>query len=256
MTKIRTNSLLTIVIVCISFVLISSFSQKQNAASNSANTLSNKEIRDGWTLLWDGKTFNGWRGIYNANFPVQGWIIENGELICLGNEMPDSLKGGDIITKKKYGSFELKCEFKIMDKGNSGIKYFVNESVKSSPGHGLGLEFAILDNANWPYDKPDYNRTCGSLYDLVRTPENVKVEPTGTWNYALIIVDGNHIEHWLNGKKSVEIDKSSEQYYQLLAKSKYANIKGWGEFSEGHILLQDEGPRTFFRNIKIREIKH
>ena len=107
MTKIRTNSLLTIVIVCISFVLISSFSQKQNVASNSANTLSNKEIRDGWTLLWDGKTFNGWRGIYNANFPVQGWIIENGELICLGNEMPDSLKGGDIITEKKYGSFEL-----------------------------------------------------------------------------------------------------------------------------------------------------
>jgi len=255
MTKIRTNLLPTIVFVCISFVFITSFSQKQNTTSSPANTLSNKEIRDGWTLLWDGKTFNGWRGIYKANFPVQGWIIENGELICLGTEMPDSLKGGDIITKRKYASFELKCEFKIKEKGNSGIKYFVNESVKSSPGHGLGLEFAILDNANWPYDKPDYNRTCGSLYDLVRAPEN-GVQPTGAWNNALIIVDGNHIEHWLNGKKSVEIEKGSEKYYQLLAKSKYANIKGWGEFKEGHILLQDEGPRTFFRNIKIREIKH
>ncbi len=256
MIKIRTNLLKTSVFVCINFVLISCFSPKQNSPSNLPNTLSNKEIKDGWTLLWDGKSFEGWRGIYKNNFPKQGWIIENEELICLGNEMPDSLKGGDIITSRKYGNFELTCEFKITDKGNSGIKYFVNESVKSSPGHGLGLEFAILDNENWPYDKPDYNRTCGSLYDLVRAPENVKMQPKGTWNKAVIIVDGNHIEHWLNGIKSVEIEKSSEKYYQLLAKSKYANIKGWGEFQDGHILLQDEGPRSSFRNIKIREIKN
>lgn len=255
MNKTKTNLLLTSISVCMSFVLISCFSQKENLSSKISNTLSNKEIRDGWTLLWDGKSFNGWRGIYKHDFPDHGWIIENGELICLGNEMPESSKGGDIITDKKYKSFELECEFKITDNGNSGIKYFVSESLKSSPGHGLGLEFAILDNENWPYDKPDYNRTCGSLYDLVRSPENVKVQPKGEWNKALIIVDGNHIEHWLNGTKTVEIEKNSERYYQLLAKSKYANIEGWGSFQDGHILLQDEGPRSSFRNIKIREIK-
>ena len=256
MNKIRTNLILTSVSVCISLVLISCFSHKKNSSSDAPNTLSTKEIKDGWTLLWDGKSFNNWRGIYKNDFPDQGWIIENGELICLGNEMPDSLKGGDIITKKQYGSFELTCEFKITDKGNSGIKYFVNESLKSSPGHGLGLEFAILDNESWPYDKPDYNRTCGSLYDLIRAPEDTEIKPKGEWNEALIIINGNHIEHWLNGTKTVDIEKDSEKYDQLLKKSKYANIKGWGEFKAGHILLQDEGPRTSFRNIKIREIEN
>lgn len=256
MNKTRTNLLLTSLFVCISIVLISCFSPQKKSSSNVPNTLSTKEIKEGWTLLWDGKSFNGWRGIYKNEFPTHGWIIEDGQLICLGNEMPDSLKAGDIVTVKKFESFELKCDFKIKDNGNSGIKYFVNESLKSSPGHGLGLEFAILDNENWPYDKPDYNRTCGSLYDLVRAPENTKVQPSGEWNEAVIIVHGNHIEHWLNGTKTVEIEKDSEKYYQLLAKSKYASINGWGEFKDGNILLQDEGPRTFFRNIKIREIKN
>ena len=256
MNKIRINLLLSSGAIFISFVLISCLFKRGDISSTVPNTLSNREIKDGWTLLWDGKSFNGWRGIYKNEIPSHGWIIENGTLICLGNEMPDSLKGGDIITDKKYGSFELKCEFKIADKGNSGIKYFVNESLKSSPGHGLGLEYAILDNENWPYDKPDYNRTCGSLYDLVRAPENAKIRSKGDWNESLIIVNGNHIEHWLNGTKTVDIEKNSERYFRLLSKSKYANIKGFGEFKDGNILLQDEGPRTSFRNIKIIEIKN
>jgi len=250
------NKLLLIgVFVGMGIFFTSCLSNKANNASEQANTLTKKEIEEGWTLLWDGKTFDGWRGIYENDFPTNGWIIEDGQLICLGNEMPDSLKGGDIVTDKKYASFELKCEFKIKDKANSGIKYFINESLKASPGHGLGLEYAILDNNNWPYDKPDYSRTCGSLYDLVRAPDNAITKPMGEWNLARIIVDGNHIEHWLNGIKTVEIEKSSEEYYQLLGKSKYARIKNWGEFKEGNILLQDEGPRTAFRNIKLRVIK-
>lgn len=256
MNKIRIKLLLASVVICMGIFSISCLSKKRNTASGQPNTLSKEEMKEGWALLWDGKSFDGWRGIYENDFPSHGWVIEDGALICLGNEMPDSLKGGDIITDKKYESFELKCEFKIKDNANSGIKYFVNESIGSSPGHGLGLEFAILDNKNWPYDKPGYNRTCGSLYDLVRAPESTKNKPNGEWNEACIIVDGNHIEHWLNGKKTVEIEKSSSKYYQLLAKSKYANIKKWGEFKGGNILLQDEGPSTSFRNIKIRIIKN
>jgi len=224
-----------------------------NEHSQQANTLTDEEMNDGWSLLWDGKSFEGWRGINKDHFPLTGWIIENGELICLGNELPDSIKGGDIITLKEYGSFELKLEFKIGPKANSGIKYFVSETLKSAPKHGLGLEYAILDNANWPYDKPGYNRTCGSLYDLVRAPENAVTRPYGQWNQAVIKVEGKHIRHWLNGVKTVDIDKDSEEYKALLAKSKYAPIPGWGNFAKGHILLQDEGPRASFRNIKIRE---
>lgn len=255
MSKINNELLQIGVIVCVGIFSISCFSNNGRKVSEQANTLTKKEIKEGWTLLWDGKTFDGWRGIYKNDFPSNGWIIEDGQLICLGNEMPDSLKGGDIITDKKYESFELKCEFKIKDKANSGIKYFVSESLKASPGHGLGLEFAILDNNNWPYDNTYYNRTCGSLYDLIRAPDNAINKPIGEWNEARILVDGNHIEHWLNGTKTVEIEKGSKEYYQLLAKSKYANIEKWGEFKEGNILLQDEGPRTAFRNIKLRVVK-
>lgn len=234
--------------IIFSFCLSCKFSDNKQLQ----NVLSEEELKDGWSLLWDGKTFEGWRGINKNYFPVNGWIIENGELICLGDQLPDSLRGGDIITLKKYGSFEFKIEFKIAKNANSGVKYFVDESLKSGPNHGLGLEYAILDNDNWPYDKPDYNRTCGSLYDLVRAPDSAVVKPYGEWNQAIIKVDGNHIMHWLNGIKTVDIIKDGPEYLQLLAKSKYANIPEWGNFDQGHILLQYEGSKISFRNIKIR----
>ena len=237
------------ILICIFFI---SFACGSSGNKQSQNFLTGDEQKDGWILLWDGKSFEGWRGINKDNFPANGWIIENGELICLGNELPDSLHGGDIITKKKYSSFELKAEFKIEKNANNGIKYFVDESLKSGENHGLGLEYAILDNDNWPYDKPDYNRTCGSLYDLVRAPDSASVKPYGEWNQAVIKVDGKHITHWLNGIKTVDIIKDSPEYLQLLAKSKYANISGWGDFNEGHILLQYEGTIASFRNIKLK----
>jgi hypothetical protein len=223
-----------------------------SASNQSHNTLSEKEKKEGWTLLWDGKSFDGWRGIYRDQPPEFGWKIEDGELICLGDELSDSLRGFDIVTEKKYGSFELKFEFKILKNANNGIKYFVDESLKSSDYHGLGLEYAILDNDNWPYDKPDYKRTCGSLYDMVRAPDNAIVKPYGEWNQAAIKVDGKHIRHWLNGVKTVDIIKDSPEYFQLLKKSKYANIDGWGNFEKGHILIQYEGTKASFRNLKIK----
>lgn len=237
------------ILIC---TILLSFACGSSGNKQSQNVLRDKEQKDGWILLWDGKSFEGWRGINKDYFPANGWIIKNGELICLGSELPDSLHGGDIITKNKYGSFELKIEFKIEKNANNGIKYFVDESLKSGENHGLGLEYAILDNDNWPYDKPDYNRTCGSLYDLVRAPDSAAVKPYGEWNQAVIKVDGKHITHWLNGIKTVDIIKDSPQYLQLLAKSKYANISGWGNFNKGHILLQYEGTKASFRNIKIK----
>ena len=239
------------ILICI---ILLSFACGSSGNKQSQNVLTDKEQKDGWILLWDGKSFEGGRGINKDYFPANGWIIENGELICFGNELPDSLHGGDIITKNKYGSFELRIEFKIEKNANNGIKYFVDESLKSGENHGLGLEYAILDNDNWPYDKPDYNRTCGSLYDLVRAPDSAPVKPYGEWNQAIINVDGQHITHWVNGIKTVDIIKDSPEYLQLLAKSKYANISGWGNLNKGHILLQYEGTRASFRNIKIKKL--
>lgn len=237
----------------LTLIFLFSFCTPQNEKQID-NALTQKEQKEGWSLLWDGESFNGWRGINKDYFPLSGWIVENGELICLGNELPDSLKGGDIITMVKYGDFELKFDFKIQEKANSGVKYFVIESLNESKYHGLGLEYAILDNSNWPYDKPDYNRTCGSLYDLVRAPDNAVVKSFDEWNHGMIRVENNHIQHWLNSVKTVDILKNSEEYIDLVKKSKYANIEGWGDTAEGHILLQDEGPRTAFKNIKIKNL--
>ncbi len=218
------------------------------------NTLSQEEKVDGWKLLWDGQSFEGWRAIYEPVFPETGWIIENNALICLGEELPREQRGGGILTERKYKSFELRFEFKLSENGNSGIKYFVDERLKASPGHALGLEYAMVDHDNWPYDRPDYNRTTGSLYELVRSPEDTPLRPVGEWNTGRIIVKGNHIEHWLNGHKTVDIEKGSPTYLELVKQSKYVKYKGWGEFPEGHIFLQDEGPRAAFRNLKIREL--
>ena len=217
------------------------------------NTLTEAERQVGWKLLFDGKTTNGWRAIYKDRFPAKGWEIENGNLTCLGTDVEESERGGAIITVDKYANFELSLEFKMKEGANSGIKYFVDESLRSSPGHGLGLEYQILDDDNYPYETPGLPRTCASLYDLVHA-HNKTLRPIGEFNRAGIVVKGNHIEHWLNGQKVLEIEKGSEEYKALVAKSKYKDIEGWGEFPEGHILLQDEGPRISFRNIKIRKL--
>ena len=245
----------TLLIFVIAGFACESSRQESKANIKKPNQLTEAEIADGWTLLWDGSTFQGWRAIYKQEFPETGWIIENDALVCLGTALLDSMRGGAIITINQYTSFELKLEFKIQLGGNSGIKYFIDEELKASPGHGLGLEYAILDDENWPYDKPNYNRTCGSLYELVKADADKPSHPVGEWNVAKVIVDGNHIEHWLNGQKVAEIVKGSDEYRTLVAQSKYHKIEGWGEFPKGHILLQDEGPRAEFRNIKLREIK-
>jgi len=222
-------------------------------AESSRNTLTPKEAESGWEMLWDGKSSNGWRAIDQASFPGSGWVIEDGLLICLGEELPDEQRGGAIVTARKYGSFELAWEFKIQAGANSGIKYFVDEGLKASKGHGLGLEFAILDDTNFPYEDRAAKRTCGSLYDLVKAAPGA-TRPVGAWNQGRILVRANQIEHWLNGKRVVQVEKGSPHYYDLVSKSKYKNIKGWGEVVRGHILIQDEGPKTLFRNIKIRPL--
>lgn len=239
------------IIVSIIILFVACQSSKNEKVQN---RLSAEELKEGWVLLWDGESFEGWRGINKNYFPTDGWIFKNGELICLGSELDDNLKGSDIITKNKYESFHLKLDFKINKNANNGIKYFVDESLNPGSNHGLGLEYAILDNENWPYDKPDYNRTCGSLYDLVRAPQTAQIKPFEEWNQAEIIVDGNHISQWLNGIKTVDIIKGSQLYRELVMNSKYANIVGWGETDFGHILLQFEGTKASFRNIKIKEM--
>ena len=220
------------------------------------NTLTPAEQREGWKLLWDGKTSDGWRGAKIATFPKAGWKIDNGILKVEKSDGGESTNGGDIITTRKYKNFMLCVDFKITDGANSGIKYFVNPDLNKGEGSAIGCEFQILDDERHPDAKLGVkgNRQLGSLYDLIPAPKD-KPFRKGEWNTAMVIVKGNHVEHWLNGVQILEYDRNTQMFNALVAYSKYRDWPNFGNFEEGNILLQDHGDEVWFKNVKIKELE-
>lgn len=222
------------------------------------NNLSEAEKKNGVSLLWDGKTSEGWRGAYKDNFPDKGWTINNGTLNVLPSTGAESNNGGDIVTTKEFSAFILQFEFKLTDTANSGVKYFVTEN-EHNKGSAIGLEYQILDDAKHPDAKLGVvgNRKLASLYDLIPSlPEPRARKPIGEWNKGIVIVyPDNHVEHWLNGWKVLEYQRGAPYFYALVARSKFAPYENFGMAPQGHILLQDHGNAVSFRSIKIQEFK-
>jgi len=223
------------------------------------NTLTPKEKEDGWQLLWDGKTTDGWRGAKLTAFPTKGWEIQDGVLRVDPSGGAESANGGDIVTIKKYKNFILKVDFKITKGANSGIKYFVDTDLNKGDGSAIGCEYQILDDKNHPDAKLGVkgNRQLGSLYDLIppdRSDPNYRFDEQG-FNTAMIIVNGKRVQHYLNGVKILEYVRNTQEFNALVAYSKYANWPNFGNQPEGYILLQDHGDEVFFKNIKIKEIE-
>ncbi|HRI42585.1 MAG TPA: DUF1080 domain-containing protein [Fimbriimonadaceae bacterium] len=226
------------------------------------NTLARHEEAAGWRLLWDGKTTKGWRGAKSDAFPAKGWQIENGELTVLASGGGESVAGGDIVTTERFGQFELMLEFRIAPGANSGIKYYCQPNLdpitgtgaKAATGSAIGLEYQILDDERHPDAKQgrDGNRTVASLYDLIPALSTKQPSPIGEWNCARIACVGSQVTHWLNGQKVLEYERGSSAFRGLIAQSKYRTIPSFGDWADGHILLQDHGDRVSFRSIKIR----
>jgi hypothetical protein len=220
------------------------------------NTISSREAQEGWRLLWDGKTTAGWRGARLNRFPASGWQIKDGVLSVLETGGGEAAAGGDIVTDDQYTNFELIVEYNITKGANSGIKYFVDTTLNKGEGSSIGCEYQILDDDNHPDAKAGVNgnRKNAGLYDLI-PPQNIRFNGVGEWNRATVIVRGQHVEHWLNGFKTVEYERATQMWRALVDHSKYVVWPRFGEAPKGHILLQDHGNRVSFRSIKIRELK-
>lgn len=229
--------------------------------------LTAQEKAEGWAVLWDGSSSSSaWRGVKSDRFPQQGWRACNGVLTIMGKGGEESRGGGDIISRKRYSDFELTLEAKLTAGANSGVKIFTQPDLKpidrltgkpAEVGSAIGMEFQLLDDERHPDAKMgrDGNRTIGSLYDLIPAPKDKTFAPIGQWNHVRILARGKQVTYWLNGRKTVEFERGSAAFRSAVAASKFRDIPGFGEWADGHILLQDHGDQVSFRNILIRDLR-
>jgi len=210
------------------------------APATAGTMLTASERAQGWRLLFDGKTTAGWRGYRMAAVP-DGWRVVDEALTRVA-------AGADLITEDEFANFELKLEWKISEGGNSGIMYRVTEDNEAS--YESGPEMQVLDDARHA-DGGSRLTSAGADYGLYPSPAGV-VRPAGEWNAVRIVVNGAHVEHWLNGQKVVEYELWSPDWKARVADSKFHQWPGYGMAHRGHIALQDHGDRVAYRNIKIR----
>ena len=218
----------------------------KTVSGQALNQLTPKEVKEGWQLLFDGKSMDKWR-CYKMD-KVQGWLVEDGAMTALG--LPEG-KGGDIVTRETFKDFELSLEWKISQNSNSGIFFHVVEGDQYETVYMTGPEYQLLDDVGYPTSHPKNNSAAN--YD-VNPPKNAQVKTLDQWNIAKIVVKGNHVEHWLNDRKVVEYEMYSPEWQELKNKSKWKDVEGYCKFKEGFIALQDHGGSTSFRNIKIRKL--
>lgn len=211
-------------------------------AAPANNTLTKKEEKQGWKLLFDGKQIEGWRGYKSNDFPKDGWVVEDGTIHKQEGKRP-----GDIMTAATYDNFEFAWEWKLSTGGNNGVKYFITKERKATVGH----EYQMIDDTT----VKDALSSNASFYLVVAPSKDKPNKTMGEWNSSRIVVKGNHVEHWLNGMKVLEYDCGSPEIMTQIPKTKFNKYPGFGEKVKGHILLTDHKDPCWFRNLKIRELE-
>ncbi|MCH7775341.1 MAG: DUF1080 domain-containing protein, partial [Gemmatimonadetes bacterium] len=221
-------------------------------AERPINTLSAAEVEQGWQLLFDGESTDGWRGYNRDGFPNDAWEVRDGNLVTLAQE--DGGSGVDLVTEEQFENFELSIEFKLTAVGNSGILYRVVEREGEAIWYNAPEYQVLDDSAHLAMGTMDMHKhLTGDNYDIHASSVRAS-NPIGEWNHARIIVNGQHVEHWLNGVMTVEYEIESPEWEALVSESKFADYPNYGRTKQGRIGLQGYGRLVFYRNIKIRRI--
>ncbi len=215
---------------------------KQNGKQETpANFLTQNEKAEGWKLLFDGMTIEGWRRYGSATEKITGWQIEKDTL-----HKPAGVRSGNIMTKDVYEDFEFSWEWKLQERGNNGVKYFIT----SERGTAVGHEYQMIDDA---IVKDPYSSNA-SFYLLAKPAKDKPNRAMGQWNRSRILVRGNHCEHWLNGRKVLDYQCGSPVIMNRVKKTKFRKYPGFGKKVPGHILLTDHKDPCWYRNLKIRRL--
>jgi hypothetical protein len=225
--------------------LIISCSASKNMGDNK---LSKTEKQQAYKLLFNGKNMDGWRTYQNKS--AESWFVDNGTLHCKGSSENYGAITADLMTKDQYENFDLSVDYKISPKGNSGILYLVTEDNAYS--YLSGPEYQIIDDVNFPEKLEDWQHTAAN-YAMDPAP-GAQSNPAGEWNHARIVKNGNHVEHWLNGKKVVEYELHSDRWNKKKTKEKWKDVPTYGKAAKGYITFQNHGSEAWFKNIRIKEL--
>lgn len=214
------------------------------------NMLTEAEKAEGWKLLFDGQTLDGWRD-YNGDSLTAPWIVEDG---CIRAKGSGSDASGYIVTDTIYENFELAWDWKIAEGGNSGMLYHVVENPKFKVPYVTGPEYQLIDDFGFPEPLEDWQKTAADYAMHVPDTSKTIIKPAGEWNTSKIVFDNGHVEHWLNGEKVLEFEAWTDDWFEKKNSGKWKDAPEYGLAHKGVICLQDHGSAAWFRNIKIKEL--
>ncbi len=198
----------------------------------------------GFTPLFDGTSLAGWHVYKKPGAPIVGWEVVDGAIAR-------TAQGGDLMSDREFGDFDLRFEWKISPGGNSGVFYRATEDEEAA--YWTGIEYQVLDDARHPDGKNGPDRHAAAVYGMY-PPENAQTRPVGEWNSGRIVARGAHVEHWLNGTKVAEYELWTPEWKARVAETKFKDWPGYGMAKRGHIGLQDHGDPVSYRNIRIKEL--